>query len=60
MKFDSFVFFYYEGQDCPRVIHVKLHEFPNKYKVECHQNECSHNCSDSDSIDTRLSSRYIK
>lgn len=57
MKFDSFVFFYYVGADCPRVIHVQ--DFPNKYKVECHENEC-HNCSDSDSMDTRLSSRYIK
>lgn len=59
MKFDSFVFFYYEGKDCPRVIHVELRGFPNKYKVECHENECQE-CSDSDSIDTRLSSRYIK
>lgn len=59
MKFDSFVFFYYEGKDCPRVIHVKLYGSLNKYKVECHENECQE-CSDSDSMYTRLSSRYIK
>lgn len=41
------------GKDCPRVIHVELHGFL-KYKVECHENECQE-CSDSDSIDTRLS-----
>lgn len=39
MKFDLFVFFYYEGKDCLRVIYVEFYGF-FKYKVECYENEC--------------------